>query len=555
MRPNNISEDRVGEDLSESETRPNATLLNVLAYLLSCFFSIAFLVFLNSMQSFILTVLLHLKDNIGDFVGTLGFTDELVSVIMCPLWGSLSDKIGTRLVCSMAYILVGTGLVIFVSARNMYPELLILRMVFAVGGSGTAAMVTALLSEISGFKFRSITSHNSSDSHPEINKNAARNGNLSGLVGLFTGFGAVIAVTVFLPIPNKLEKWGLSPEDALRRAFHIVGGLAIAVAIILFFTLRQDPNKSVTKWINELIDKNKNIGAADINDNLHDFDVNINGTGANTAHQERELEGADYRYPTKNLSYFSLLLKGFTAASEPDICLAYIGGLVARSASVAVSAFIPLYINQWFYDQELCSQADNIKESCRSAYILSSMLTGVAETFALVAAPFWGYSCDRFGKERSLAGSAFIGVVGFFTFAIFHNPQHRLAFLWVSLIGVSQIGAIVCSLSLCTARRTEYSGSIAGVYSVTGAVGILFLTKLGGWASDKLRGTPFFIMSFLNLLLLVVSLKINLKPGYFSLLGRDRLLSGVEVQDPEGRGISFRESELSNNSVHISNNL
>jgi len=39
-------------------------------------------------------------------------------------------------------------------------------------------------------------------------------------------------------------------------------------------------------------------------------------------------------------------------------------------------------------------------------------------------------------------------------------------------------------------------GSIAGVYSLCGAIGILILTKLGGWGADKYgRGIPFVILS------------------------------------------------------------
>lgn len=69
----------------------------VATYLLGvALFSISFLVFLNSSVSFVITDLIGQKKNVGDAVGTLGFADELVALIACPLWGLLSDRLGVR---------------------------------------------------------------------------------------------------------------------------------------------------------------------------------------------------------------------------------------------------------------------------------------------------------------------------------------------------------------------------------------------------------------------------------------------------------------------------
>lgn len=74
-----------------------ATRVQTLTYLLGvCPFSIAFLVFINSTISFVVTELIGLPDGEGDAVGTLGFADELLALIACPLWGLLSDRVGVR---------------------------------------------------------------------------------------------------------------------------------------------------------------------------------------------------------------------------------------------------------------------------------------------------------------------------------------------------------------------------------------------------------------------------------------------------------------------------
>ena len=79
-----------------------ATRLQITTYLLFvALFSISFLVFLNASISFVITDLLHQKTSVGDAVGTLGFADELVALVACPVWGLLSDRVGVRWVRNM----------------------------------------------------------------------------------------------------------------------------------------------------------------------------------------------------------------------------------------------------------------------------------------------------------------------------------------------------------------------------------------------------------------------------------------------------------------------
>lgn len=74
-----------------------ATRTQTFTYLLAvCPFSIAFLVFINSTVSFVVTELIGVHKGEGDAVGTLGFADELLALAACPLWGVLSDRIGVR---------------------------------------------------------------------------------------------------------------------------------------------------------------------------------------------------------------------------------------------------------------------------------------------------------------------------------------------------------------------------------------------------------------------------------------------------------------------------
>jgi len=74
-----------------------ATRPQIATYLLAvCPFSIAFLVFLNSSVSFVVTDLIGLDRGVGDAVGNLGFVDELLALLACPFWGIVSDGIGVK---------------------------------------------------------------------------------------------------------------------------------------------------------------------------------------------------------------------------------------------------------------------------------------------------------------------------------------------------------------------------------------------------------------------------------------------------------------------------
>jgi len=102
-----------------------------------CLFSISFLVFLNATVSFVITDRIGQKERVGDAVGTLGFADELVVLIACPIWGLSSDRIGLRAVAVSGYVIVAVALMVFVQPKRVYPDLLLARIFFALGAAAT----------------------------------------------------------------------------------------------------------------------------------------------------------------------------------------------------------------------------------------------------------------------------------------------------------------------------------------------------------------------------------------------------------------------------------
>lgn len=363
---------------------------------------------------------------------------------------------------------------------------------------------------------------------------------------MFTGCGALVALLVFLPLPTNFQEAGETPATAVADAFYVVGAIAILVALGCFFGLRSLPGEENKGW-KRLTSKSEDKAA-----------------------DTRSTRDLVLIYP--RLFWQSVQL-GFTS---PNIGLGYVGGFVARASSVAISLFIPLFTNHYFLQTGRCSvdpsNPSDIKNACPEAYKLAAMLTGISQMIALISAPFFGYLSGRFPKYNiPLLVAAVAGIAGYTWFGLLKSPDFRsedgtgAIFFIVALLGVSQIGAIVCSLALLgrginndevqpldnsyadsahtnshpsagatppvsapitpvdedapllpqvrgrhasapkTQSHNHIKGSIAGTYSLLGGFGILLLTKAGGALFDSAGpGSPFYMMAAFNALLLVV---------------------------------------------------
>ncbi|CAI7658024.1 unnamed protein product [Penicillium manginii] len=541
--------------MASSPTLFTASKRQTLTYLLGvCPFSIAFLVFINSSVSFVVTDLIGLHNGEGDAVGTLGFADELLALAACPLWGVLSDRIGVRHVCTVGYLIIALALVLFVQATNVYPQLLLGRLLFSLGGSAVSTMVTAVLPSVTGKAHAACSYRASVSSELTITPERLRaaggasgtsvaspSARLSGFVGLFAGCGALVSLAVFLPLPARFEKLGLSPAEAIQRSYYLVASVALIIGLASFIGLRNLPGEEKKGW--------SSLWNCDYLEDSDDYD--------------------DHRTSPSRMPYWKQLttamMLGFRNRS---IGLGYVGGFVARASSVGISLFIPLAVNHYYRVSGLCDELHEpkpgsglgeIKRACPKAYIVASILTGVSQLVALIAAPAFGYLTDKSRRYNfPLLFAALVGVVGYMAFGLLPSPQYKGpdgsggVFVIMALVGISQIGAIVCSLAVLSNgilsvsiddetlrkiydeqngsqgeggestenqsllagsvnRRLQHlshlKGSIAGVYSLYGGAGILLLTKVGGLLFDKWSsGTPFYIMAIFNGILLATGI-------------------------------------------------
>lgn len=543
-----------------------ATRTQTFTYLLAvCPFSIAFLVFVNSSVSFVVTDLIGLHDGEGDAVGTLGFADELLALAACPLWGVLSDRIGVRnvrsvgfiyqygfkslitdmpstKVCIIGYGIIAVSLVVFVQARNVYPQLLLGRLFFSLGGSAVSTMVTAVLPAVAG-ETPSEQLRPGRESRAEAKSPSSR---LAGFVGMCAGSGALISLAIFLPLLARFQSWGYSPSEAIQNSYYLVASVAILVSFCCFMGLRGLASEQGKGW--HLLWASPKASAS-------------------------ETDPLDLNKGAIQLPYLGQLGTAlYLGLQNRDIFLGYLGGFVARASSVGISLFIPLFVNHYYRRSGLCGHEQgevpesiprDIKQTCRKAYILASILTGVSQLVALIAAPVFGYLSERSRRYHApLLFASLAGILGYTVFALLPSPQisgpdgSAGVLVLMGLIGISQIGAIVCSLAVLSNgilrisldsdgseifhtpedpgststnqvnqdvdehqpllqgsprhrghQLSHLKGSIAGVYSLYGGAGILFLTKLGGLLFDDLSPkSPFYIMAGFNAVLLLAGI-------------------------------------------------
>ncbi|GAQ11966.1 hypothetical protein ALT_9287 [Aspergillus lentulus] len=520
-----------------------ATRTQTFTYLLAvCPFSIAFLVFVNSSVSFVVTELIGLHDGEGDAVGTLGFADELLALAACPLWGLLSDRIGVRNVCVIGYGIIAASLVVFVQARNVYPQLLLGRLFFSLGGSAVSTMVTAVLPAVAGGT-SSEQVRLRQEPRAEAKSSSSR---LAGFVGMCAGGGALISLTIFLPLPARFQSWGYSPSEAIQNSYYLVASVALLVSFCCLMGLRGLASEEGKGW--HLLWASPKTSASETD----------------------RLASSKGVIQLPYLDQLGTAL--YLGVRNRDIFLGYLGGFVARASSVGISLFIPLFVNHYYRRSGLCGHEQgevpesiprDIKQTCRKAYILASILTGVSQLVALIAAPAFGYLSERSRRYHApLLFASLAGILGYTVFALLPSPQFSGSdgsagvFVLMGLIGISQIGAIVCSLAVLsngilsisldsdgseifhtqegpvststnevnqdvdehqpllqesTRQRghqlSHLKGSIAGVYSLYGGAGILFLTKLGGLLFDDLSpASPFYIMAGFNAVLLLAGI-------------------------------------------------
>lgn len=494
---------------------PYYRVRNLAAYNYAGFACIAIAVFLLASQPFYLSQVIKLKSSIlGSTIGTLGVIDELTAIFVAPFCGTLIDYInklawrspripsGTKIVSFFSFIFLFIALSGYGTlTKNVFPDLWLARSLFAVGVTGVMSTVVVMLHESSSSDFQwkqlliwkktigneysqtssafQATTEELSPLMDEVRCKRSNNGKLSALLGICTGLGAIFSVSTFLTLPNRLEKYRKSPtpESGIKLAYVLIGFFALLSSLVVLLF------------------------------------------GYDCVRQRRARGLASAPDALNRVPFFLMMKQGFQASlKNQKIQIAYCGALVSRASSVAISVFIPLLVFKFYSATGKCgsSAGESTNESCREGFVFLAILTGVAQTAALLLTPLWGVLVDskRFGNVFTLMIASITGLVGSMGLCLLgyngsiYDPRNVSCFLVTSCIACSQIGVIISSMSLLSTFGIEDSkedhsliGSVTGLYHLCGGVGILLLSKTGGSWSDQWTLGPFFILGLLNVVL------------------------------------------------------
>ncbi|KAI9491711.1 major facilitator superfamily domain-containing protein, partial [Zychaea mexicana] len=271
-----------------------------------------------------------------------------------------------------------------------------------------------------------------------------RSGMVSGLIGTCSGLGAIFAAFVLFTVPTRMSHLVGSPNDPrlIIYGYAVIGAVTIALGFIFWFiTPKNAPaTPTTTRW--------------------------------STAYND--------------------LRHGVLAAKDPRIAIGYASSFFARADEVIISNFISLWIQQYYIDTGKCQ----VGLYCPYASSTTHTMTGIAQSVALVIAPFFGIG-SQYSKEWSLIVAGCIGVAGCIPFAFSIDPTANTSLAFIILLAMGQYGMITAGMSMISRKtvKPEYRGGVAGIYSLCGCIGIIIVSKVGGVLFDVwMKGAPFLLL-------------------------------------------------------------
>jgi MFS family permease len=278
-------------------------------------------------------------------------------------------------------------------------------------------------------------------------------GKAAGMLGFFNGVGALITVMVLLRLPAIFQGQGQSPVEAGTSTYQIIAVMTLLTAILMWFGLSRRESRKLAHGGNIL----------------------------------------------------KLGWEGLLAGREPGIALAYAASFVARGNLAIVGTFFTLWLANYGTIELGMSRADALAKA--------GGIIAITQSMALVSAPFFGILTDRIDRISALNLTLLLAFLGYGGTVLVENPFGIGMIACGILIGMSEVGCIITSSVLIAQQTPErIRGSVIGFFNLTGALGIMVASKLGGTLFDSWReAAPFMLFGGFALLVLIWSLLVRRK--------------------------------------------
>ncbi len=197
---------------------PGYTPMNAATYVFAAFITIGMLAFVSFIQPYLLNTNLQIPaDSQGRAVGLLGFSNEIVALLLVAPFGALADKIGRRPVYALGFVWLAAGFFLYPLART-FPQLLACALFFSVGVAAVGTMLATVLADTPKEESRGL---------------------LVGITGFFQGLGATLAVLLLGRVPQKLAADGMDAVTAGRVTLGIAAGLCLLTALACWLGLKR----------------------------------------------------------------------------------------------------------------------------------------------------------------------------------------------------------------------------------------------------------------------------------------------------------------------------
>lgn len=272
-------------------------------------------------------------------------------------------------------------------------------------------------------------------------------GKMTGIAFVLNGLGAVLFFVGLSRLPDIFQQMGVSELWAGRDAFLVVALIAFVAAIVMTGLKRGRP------------------------------------------------EGVEPKTPV-----FTLLREGMKAARNKRIGLAYFGAFAARADMAIITLFLVLWVVQ-------ASNAAGLSPAAAQAR--AGMFVGVCSLTAVVWAPIFGMIADRLDRLTINAGAFALATLGYGWLGLLTDVTSFAAVIpALILVGIGQSStALAATVLLGQEAPIKYRGSVFGVQSFFGAIGILAMSYGGGQIYDRLGpNTPFLAVAAANSLVFVAAL-------------------------------------------------
>lgn len=209
---------------------------------------------------------------------------------------------------------------------------------------------------------------------------------------------------------------------------------------------------------------------------------------------------------TERLPLRTLLSQGIAAGRRPRIALAYAASFAARADLVIVALFLSLWV-------QTAAIADGA--SAAEATTRQGALFGIVQGSAMLWAPLFGWMADKIDRVTLVIIATVLSIGGYGWMGFTPDPAvGAAAFGAAALLGIGQASGILASQVLIAQEAPgAIRGAVIGMVGFFGALGILAISKIGGFAFDEWRpGAPFIIMAGANVVLLVYAAWVRMQP-------------------------------------------